>query len=183
MGRRPAATGASAPAGGRFHRGCAPHFAAPALPTARGAAGTPYRDIKKTALASACRRPTARRAALRPETNAPRPVEKKKCSAGRSAPAQTSCRRRGKAGSPLRQSETESCCPWGDLWPGEVWDTFCADFRCRWLVAGGSFCDGPMRASAPTTAQAARSSCAAVGGSAAYGCGVPLAGKAERAER
>ena len=27
--------------------------------------------------------------------NAPRPVEKKKCSAGRSAPAQTSCRRRG----------------------------------------------------------------------------------------
>ena len=35
---------------------------------------------------------------------------------------------------------------------------------------------------APTTAWAARSSCAAVGGSAAYGCGVPLAGKAERAE-
>ena len=34
---------------------------------------------------------------------------------------------------------------------------------------------------APAT-QAARSSCAAVGGSAAYGCGVPLAGKAERAE-
>ena len=89
--------------------------------------------------------------------NAPRPVEKKKCSAGRSAPAQTSCRRRGKAGSPLRQSETETRCPWGDLWPGEVWDTFCADFRCRWLVADGSFCDGPMRASAPTTAQAARS--------------------------
>ena len=39
-----------------------------------------------------------------------------------------------------------------------------------------------MRASAPTNAWAARSSCAAVGGSAAYGCGVPLAGKAERAE-
>ena len=34
----------------------------------------------------------------------------------------------------------------------------------------------------PTTARGARSSCAAVGGSAAYGCGVPLAGKAERAE-
>ena len=35
---------------------------------------------------------------------------------------------------------------------------------------------------AATTAKAARSGCAAVGGSAAYGCGVPLAGKAERAE-
>src|SRR5699024_2575900 len=37
--------------------------------------------------------------------------------------------------------------------------------------------------SAPTSGGGARSSCAAVGGSAAYGCGVPLAGKAERAER
>ena len=36
---------------------------------------------------------------------------------------------------------------------------------------------------ATTSARVARSSCAAVGGSAAYGCGVPLAGKAERAER
>ena len=35
---------------------------------------------------------------------------------------------------------------------------------------------------ATTTARGARSGCAAVGGSAAYGCGVPLAGKAERAE-
>ena len=35
---------------------------------------------------------------------------------------------------------------------------------------------------ATTTARAARSGCAAVGGFAAYGCGVPLAGKAERAE-
>ena len=35
---------------------------------------------------------------------------------------------------------------------------------------------------AATTAREARSGCAAVGGSAAYGCGVPLAGKAERAE-
>ena len=39
-----------------------------------------------------------------------------------------------------------------------------------------------LKAQAPTTARGARSSCAAVGGSAAYGCGVPLAGKAERAE-
>ena len=35
---------------------------------------------------------------------------------------------------------------------------------------------------AATIARVARSGCAAVGGSAAYGCGVPLAGKAERAE-
>ena len=34
----------------------------------------------------------------------------------------------------------------------------------------------------PHDRQGARSSCAAVGGSTAYGCGVPLAGKAERAE-
>ena len=66
--------------------------------------------------------------------NAPRPVEKKKCSAGRSAPAQTSCRRRGMVGSPLRRSGTETPGPWGGLQPGEVWDTCCADFRCRWPV-------------------------------------------------
>ena len=35
---------------------------------------------------------------------------------------------------------------------------------------------------ASTTTRPAHSSCAAVGGSAAYGCGVPLAGKAECAE-
>ena len=59
------------------------------------------------------------------------PDGKEKCSAGRSAQAQTSCRRRGKVGGPARQSGTETRCPWGNLWPGEVWDTFCADFRCR----------------------------------------------------
>ena len=34
-----------------------------------------------------------------------------------------------------------------------------------------------VNATVSTTARAARSDCAAVGGSAAYGCGVPLAGK------
>ena len=63
--------------------------------------------------------------------NAPRPVEKKKCSAGRSAPAQTSCRRRGMVGCPLRQSGTETRCPWGNLWPGEVGDTLSDSPRCR----------------------------------------------------
>ena len=63
--------------------------------------------------------------------NAPRPVEKKKCSAGRSAPAQTSCRRRGMAGDPLRQSGTETRCPWGNLQPGEVRDTLILPPRCR----------------------------------------------------
>ena len=46
--------------------------------------------------------------------------KRKSASAGRSAPAQTSCRRRGKVGSPLRQSETETRRPWGNLQPGEV---------------------------------------------------------------
>ena len=70
--------------------------------------------------------------------SAPRPVEKKKCSAGRSAQAQTSCRRRGKAGDPLRQSGTETPGPWGDLWPGEVWDTSSFSFRYRWPVVDES---------------------------------------------
>ena len=89
--------------------------------------------------------------------NAPRPVEKKKCSAGRSAQAQTSCRRRGKVGNPARRSETETPGPWGNLQPGEVWDTRCADFRCRWPVVDESLRSGPMRASASTNARAARS--------------------------
>ena len=89
--------------------------------------------------------------------SAPRPVEKKKCSAGRSAQAQTSCRRRGKVGNPARRSETETPGPWGNLQPGEVWDTRCADFRCRWPVVDESLRSGPMRASASTTARAARS--------------------------
>ena len=89
--------------------------------------------------------------------NAPRPVEKKTCSAGRSAQAQTSCRRRGKVGNPARRSETETPGPWGNLQPGEVWDTRCADFRCRWPVVDESLRSGPMRASASTNARAARS--------------------------
>ena len=89
--------------------------------------------------------------------NAPRPVEKKTCSAGRSAPAQTSCRRRGKVGNPARRSETETPGPWGTFQPGEVRDTRCADFRCRWPVVDESLRSGPMRASASTNARAARS--------------------------
>ena len=89
--------------------------------------------------------------------NAPRPVEKKNVSAGRSAQAQTSCRRRGKVGNPARRSETETPGPWGNLQPGEVWDTRCADFRCRWPVVDESLRSGPMRASASTNARAARS--------------------------
>ena len=93
-------------------------------------------------------------------------------------------------------------------------------FAAAGLAVDGGFCNGPMRTSAPTgktrdftcslgrtyvlafvgmpkavgsvvgadalvrppaqaatTTRAARSDCAAVGGSAAYGCGVPLAGK------
>ena len=43
----------------------------------------------------------------------------------------------------------------------------CFSFRCRWPVGDESFSNGPMKASAPTTARGARSDCAAVGGSAA----------------
>ena len=83
--------------------------------------------------------------------------KEKNVSAGRSAQAQTSCRRRGKVGNPARRSETETPGPWGNLQPGEVWDTRCADFRCRWPVVDESLRSGPMRASASTTARAARS--------------------------
>ena len=81
--------------------------------------------------------------------------KRKNASAGRSAPAQTSCRRRGKAGSPLRQSGTETPGPWGNLWPGEVRDTSSFSFRCRWPVVDESCSIG--QATAPTPARAARS--------------------------
>ena len=83
--------------------------------------------------------------------------KRKNVSAGRSAQAQTSCRRRGKVGNPARRSETETPGPWGNLQPGDVRDTRCADFRCRWPVVDESLRSGPMRASASTTARAARS--------------------------
>ena len=83
--------------------------------------------------------------------------KRKNVSAGRSAQAQTSCRRRGKVGNPARRSETETPGPWGTFQPGEVRDTRCADFRCRWPVVDESLRSGPKRASASTTARAARS--------------------------
>ena len=83
--------------------------------------------------------------------------KRKNVSAGRSAQAQTSCRRRGKVGNPARRSETETPGPWGTLQPGDVRDTSSFSFRCRWPVVDESLRSGPMRASASTTARAARS--------------------------
>ena len=83
--------------------------------------------------------------------------KRKNVSAGRSAQAQTSCRRRGKVGNPARRSETETPGPWGTLQPRDVRDTRCAAFRCRWPVVDESLRSGPMRASASTNARAARS--------------------------
>ena len=76
--------------------------------------------------------------------------KRKNVSAGRSAQAQTSCRRRGKVGNPARRSETETPGPWGTLQPGDVRDTSSFSFRCRWPVVDESLRSGPMRASAPT---------------------------------
>ena len=83
--------------------------------------------------------------------------KRKNVSAGRSAQAQTSCRRRGKVGNPARRSETETPGPWGTLQPRDVRDTSSFSFRCRWPVVDESLRSGPMRASASTTARAARS--------------------------
>ena len=83
--------------------------------------------------------------------------KRKNVSAGRSAQAQTSCRRRGKVGNPARRSETETPGPWGTLQPGDVRGTSSFSFRCRWPVVDESLRSGPMRASASTTARAARS--------------------------
>ena len=83
--------------------------------------------------------------------------KRKNVSAGRSAQAQTSCRRLGKVGNPARRSETETPGPWGNLQPGDVRDTSSFSFRCRWPVVDESLRSGPMRASASTTARAARS--------------------------
>ena len=46
--------------------------------------------------------------------------KRKNVSAGRSAQAQPSCRRRGMVGSPVRQSGVETPGPWGALRPGDV---------------------------------------------------------------
>ena len=73
--------------------------------------------------------------------------KRKNVSAGRSAPARTSCRRRGKAGAPSRQSGTETRGHWGILWPGEIRDTCSFSFRCRWPSLAGQ---GPTHRSAPT---------------------------------
>ena len=81
--------------------------------------------------------------------------KRKNASAGRSAPARTSCRRRGMVGGPLQQSGTETPGPWGNLQPGEVWDTSSFSFRCRWPVVDESCSIG--QTTAPTTARAARS--------------------------
>ena len=51
--------------------------------------------------------------------------------------------RRGKVGDPLRRSERETSGPCEPLQPGEVRDTRCADFRCRWPVVNESFSIGP----------------------------------------
>ena len=83
--------------------------------------------------------------------------KRKNVSAGRSAQAQTSCRRRGKVGNPARRSETETPGPWGTLQPRDVRDTSSFSFRCRWPVVDESLRSGPMRASASTNARAARS--------------------------
>ena len=64
--------------------------------------------------------------------------KRKNVSAGRSAQAQTSCRRRGMAGGPARQSGTETPDPWGILCPGEVWDTLSLPPRCRSLALHGT---------------------------------------------
>ena len=110
-GRRTAASGVSAPAGGLVQRDAPPIFF--------------LRHQKENP-------PEGPLLPLRGNSpSAPRPVEKKKCSAGRSAQAQTSCRRRGKAGTPLQKSGTETPGPWGNLWPGEVGDTFSLPLRCR----------------------------------------------------
>ena len=57
--------------------------------------------------------------------------KRKNATAGQSAPAQTSCRRRGMVGGPLRQSETETRRPWGNLQPGAVRDTLSDSPCCR----------------------------------------------------
>ena len=55
-----------------------------------------------------------------------------------------------------RPPGTETRCPWGDLWPGEVRDTSSASFRCRWPVVDESFSIGQGDKTS-TPARAARS--------------------------
>ena len=124
---------------GIVHAGCAPHC------RRRKVRSAPFPPAAKTAPAPLLLLSPPRGARRGPRIE----TSKRKCaapggrekgaSAGRSAQAQTSCRRRGKVGSPLRRSGTETPGPWGTLWPGEIWDTLCADFRCRWPVVDEGF--------------------------------------------
>ena len=78
--------------------------------------------------------------------NAPRPVEKKTCSAGRSAPAQTSCRRRGWLTVPCGSQGRKRATLGETTSPGKSGDTSCAAFRCRSPGSSGKPGDLPVGA-------------------------------------
>ena len=71
--------------------------------------------------------------------------KKKNVSAGRSAQAQTSCRRRGRLAIP-RGGQRRNARPLGNPSArGSLGYIRCADFRCRWPVVDESLRSGPMR--------------------------------------
>ena len=108
--------------------------------------------------------------------------KRKSASAGRSAQARTSCRRRGEGWLSRTAVRDGNALPLGKpLARGGL------GYRPAPLFAAAgrwddSLRNGPMKASAPTTARAARNGCAAVGGPAALWMRRAPCGQAERAE-
>ena len=197
MGRRPAATGDSAPAGG-WSSGMHPPFSFPPCGKENG----PCTVQKKRPLRRAPARSRLRATGVGGSVQAPILA----CLRARYHLLQF-------LGLPSRGG-------WCGGRRGGYRIVSASLFAAAGLAVDGGFCNGPMRTSAPTgktrdftcslgrtyvlafvgmpkavgsvvgadalvrppaqaatTTRAARSDCAAVGGSAAYGCGVPLAGK------
>ena len=126
-------------------------------PHRAGHGGAPYRDIKKKMRRARWKRKNVRRVGLRPR----RPP----AAGGGWLPVPCGSQRWKRPAL-------------GEIFgPGKSGIHPASLFAAAGPVVDESLRNGPIRASAPTTARAARSDCAAVGGFAAYGCGVPLAGK------
>ena len=100
-------------------------------PAGPGAGGASHWTRNSAGLPACPNAPPISLLVLPKEKRAVHGPKRKNASAGRSAQAQTSCRRRGMAGAPLQKSGTETPCPWGILWPGAVRDTLSDSPRCR----------------------------------------------------
>ena len=144
-----AASGVSAPAGGRFHRGCAPHC------RRRKVRSAPFPPAAKTAPAPLLllSPPRGARRGPRIETSKRKcaaPGGKEKMFGGSGRIYASLLPPAGESWHFLVEVRDGNARPLGKSFgPGKYKDTSCADFRCRWPVVdescsigqGNSFCE------------------------------------------